>query len=488
MRNIMHLGMGQVATTALTMFLSAAIARTLGASDFGLLYLLTTIATFAYVFVDWGHGSYVTREVAIHPERSGELLGSVLAVRTATALLMCLIAVGLTTLFGYDMRTRVLAALLILAWIPQFLGLSYSWIFRGNERMQYDAILQVVLKLATLSLALAALTMGGRVVALIPVYGAAGVITLVAAVVMYRRLGFPRLRVTRATARELVWNGAPLMAMSLAVAVQPYIDANILYGRVPQQVLGWYGAAWTIAGTLVAPAVIVGSALYPRLARAAADPPEFARALSEAFRPLLMLAVLGGVGTFLFADFAIGLIYGDEKFGPAANTLKAFAPALVLIYIGMVLGYSILAAGRATALAKVKIAAVVVTTGLELVLISWFQTRYGNGGMGIVLAMAGGELVMVGAALVMLRHALSGRILLDLLRTLAAGGATILALRALPAIPAPLGIPLCVATFAVLLVMTGMITRGDIEPLLSRIGRRRSAALKADGDQVALNP
>ena len=68
-RNAFHLGLGQVATTVLTVLLSAAVARTLGASDFGLLYLLTSIATFAYVFVDWGHGPYVTREVARHPEQ-----------------------------------------------------------------------------------------------------------------------------------------------------------------------------------------------------------------------------------------------------------------------------------------------------------------------------------------------------------------------------------------------------------------------------------
>jgi O-antigen/teichoic acid export membrane protein len=45
-RNILHLDIGQVVTTALSILLSAAIARALGASDFGLLYLLSSIATF----------------------------------------------------------------------------------------------------------------------------------------------------------------------------------------------------------------------------------------------------------------------------------------------------------------------------------------------------------------------------------------------------------------------------------------------------------
>ena len=88
-RNTFNLLLGQVITTALTIVLSAAVARSLGPSDFGLLYLVASVATFAYVFVDWGHGPYVIREVARHPERTGELIGSVVAIRAATALALC---------------------------------------------------------------------------------------------------------------------------------------------------------------------------------------------------------------------------------------------------------------------------------------------------------------------------------------------------------------------------------------------------------------
>src|SRR3984957_7154826 len=103
-RNIIHLGLGQAATTVLTVLLSATLARTLGPSDFGLLYLLTSIATFAYVIVDWGHGPVIIRETARHPDRCGDLLGSALAVRTIAALLACAVAVTTTWLLGYDVR------------------------------------------------------------------------------------------------------------------------------------------------------------------------------------------------------------------------------------------------------------------------------------------------------------------------------------------------------------------------------------------------
>src|ERR1700682_4832465 len=109
-RNAFHMGLGQVATTALTVLLTVAVARTLGSAEFGLLYLLTSVATFAYVFVDWGYGPYVTGEIARYPNRSGELMGSVLAVRIATAFLVCPLAVATAWLLGYDARTRALTA------------------------------------------------------------------------------------------------------------------------------------------------------------------------------------------------------------------------------------------------------------------------------------------------------------------------------------------------------------------------------------------
>jgi len=453
------------------MLLSAALARTLGAADFGLLYLLTSITTFAYVFVDWGHGPYVTRQIALHPHRSGEMMGSMFAVRTGTAVVMCVVAVALTWVIGYDLRTCVLTGWLILCWLPMSSGLAYGWAFRARERMEYDALIQVVLKFLTLVIALACFALGGRLVALVPVYAVAGTITLVVAMALYKRLGFSPLQVSRRTARELLRDGAPLMSLSVAVAVQAYLDANILHALVPQQVLGWYAAAWVIGGTLTAPATIMGAAMFPRLARAAADPDDFRRALHTLFRPLLPLAVLGAVGTYLFADFAVGILYSEEKFGPAADILKAFAPALMLIYVDLLFAHAIIAAGKAGQLAKAKIVAVIVTTGLGLVFVSWFEAHFGNGGIGIVLAMACGELIMVGVAMKMIRHVLERAMVVDVFRGLLSGAGTILLMRYIPHITPFLAIPLCVLTFVAFSGILGLVRRSDVDTLVTVFGR-----------------
>jgi O-antigen/teichoic acid export membrane protein len=473
LRNAIHLGLGQVATTILTILLSATMARTLGPSDFGQLYLLMSIATFAYVLIDWGHGGIIGREAARHPERSGELLGSALAARTAGALLACPLVVATTWLLGYDLHTCLLAAALILGWLPQYLGLSFGWVFRSHERMDQDALLNVAFKLATLLGAITCFALGGRLAGMVLVWSVAGCLTLAIGIAMYRHLKLPKISATMATARKLLRDGAPLLAMSFAIAVEPFFNANILYKLGSPAVVGWYGAAWNIAGTLIAPATILGATMYPRLSMAAGNVAEFKRAFDNSFRPLFLLAVLGAVGTYLFADVAIGLIYSLKEFGPAADTLRAFAPVLLLMYVDVFLSMAIVAAGKAGRLAVAKVASVVVTTGLVFALVPLCQTRFSNGGLGVMYAMAIGELLMLVSAGVLIREAFDGRKFADISRSVIAGVVTVLLLRALPVFTPFLAIPLCVVVFGGTALLVGAVKRSDVDLLAAPFRKKR---------------
>jgi O-antigen/teichoic acid export membrane protein len=467
--------MGQVTTTILSIVMSGVIARTLGAQDFGILYLLTSIVTFGYVFVDWGHALYVTREIARHPRAAGRLIGSVLFVRAIVAILVCGAVALSTWLLGYDVRTRALAVTMVVAWLPMYLGLSYSWAFRGFERMEYDASLSVVLKVTSLVTVIAAVTLGGRLVAVICSSALAGFVTSALAIFLYRRLRCPPLEATLDTAWELILGGAPLLAISLAITVQPYIDANLLYKLAPTSVVGWYGAAWNIAGTLVAPASILAASIYPRWAKTADDNVAFRSALITGFRPLLFVAVLGAAGTYLFADVAVGIVYGNQKFGPAGAILRTFAMVLPLVYVDMLLGSAIVALRGAGRLAAAKVAAVLLTTVLELVLVPWCQARFANGGIGIILASATGELLMVIAAIMLIRDFLDLRMLVDSMRALVVGAATVLSISAFAPASPIVAIPSCISVFVALSIAFGLV---NLRELLSVFAQPRAVVIE----------
>ncbi len=480
-RNVAHLVLGQAGTTVLAVVLSAALGRSLGAAEFGLYFVFTSMTAFAFVVVEWGQGQYLVREVARRPESAGALLGSALAIRLGGSLAAAAFTAAAAGLLGYDRRGCALATAMVVTLAPAFLAQTYGATFRGRERMEYDALVSVLNKLLTLAFAVAALLLREGLAGVIVAQGAAGLGALGLAVLLARRLGVRARRVTAAASRELVLGGTPIVAMSLAIAAQAYIDAIVLSRLAPPQVLGWYGAAKNILGTLVAPAAILGAAAFPALSRAAHDPARLRRELHAAMRPLLLLAGMAGVGTYLFADLAVSVVYGGSKFGPAGMVLKAFAPGLFLLFVDVLLGSVIVAAGRATALAAAKVLNVVVSTGLELVLIPFFQARAGNGGIGVVVAFAASELMMFAAALLIVpRGALSRGLLADLGRALLLGGGTLLV-----AFVAPGGTfanaAAAAVTFAALAVALRLVSRAELAALVDVVRRRAEARGRSQG-------
>lgn len=473
-RSAFHLVLGQVATTALAIVFSAALGRHLGAVDFGVFYLITTTMTFAYVVVEWGQSQYVVREAARHPARAGALLGNALVLRAAGAAPVSAAALAIGWALGYDGRTLGLLALLLAAWLPFFLSQGYGSVFRARERMDLDAAVQVLFKALSLAFALAALGLGGGVAGVVLAQGAAGLVALGLAAVEARHIKVPPSRPSVAASLDLLRGGTPILAIGLAITVQPYLDAILLSRLVPPEPVGWYGAARNIMGTLVAPATILGTAAYPRLSRVASDVGQLRHELRTALRPLLGVGALAGVGTYLFADLAIGVIYGNRGFGPAGAILKYFSPALFLVCIDVLLGSAILAVGKPKTLAIFKAVNVAACTALALVLVPIFQARTGNGGVGLVVAFGASEVIMFAAATWILpRGTLDRGFAADFLRSLAAGALVLGLFRVLPPIPPLLGVPLCILAFAGAAAAFGLVRRAEIHALVAAVQRRR---------------
>jgi O-antigen/teichoic acid export membrane protein len=477
-RNAFHLVLGQVATTGLAIVFSAALGRTLGPGDFGLYFLISSFATFAYVVVDWGQQFYVIREVARTPQRGGDLLGSALVLRTVGAVLAAIPAGLVSWLLGYDARTCWFTVAFMLVLLPFFLSQACSFVFRGRDRMELDAVTSVVNRGTGLALALGALALGTGLGGVVVAQGLAGCAALWVAARLYRRVAVGPVRFSRKTAREVLAGGTGIVSMMIAVQIQPYLDAIIISKMVPAEVMGWFGAAKSIMGTLIAPALIIAAAAYPRLSRTSSSISVFKSEFQASLRPILLLGALGGLGTFLFADGAIALVYGHRNFSNAGIVLKVFGPGLFFLFIDVLFGNALTALGRAGAFSVVKVASIVVSTGLDLILIPWFQARQGNGGIGAVVAFILSEFVVFGGAVFLMPRGTLGRgILVDTGRAVASVAATALLFEALPPLPLFLGIPICVGSFSLCALAVGLLRRRDLEQLGSLLRKRAPEAV-----------
>jgi O-antigen/teichoic acid export membrane protein len=208
---------------------------------------------------------------------------------------------------------------------------------------------------------------------------------------------------------------------------------------------------------LLAPALIFGAASFPHLSRAA-NGGQFKAEVRAALRPILWLGTLAAIGTFLFADDAIAIVYG-QHFGPSGVILKVYAPGFFLLFMNVLLATAFFALGRAKAFSVAKWASVVVSTVLGLLLIPIFQEHTGNGGIGVAAAFVSGELVVFGGGIFMLRLGMD--ISVDMARALGAA-LTLLLFWLMRPLPFLIGVPACVLAFLLCSVGLGLVRRADV--------------------------
>ncbi len=461
-RNAFHLLLGQVTTTVLGILFSALLGRTLGATEFGLYFLIASFSGVAYVFIEWGQNINITREVARQPERGSLLLGTALALRTAAAVLVAVPSGLLAWALGYNAATCWYAVVFIAVSLPFFLAQGYGIVFRARDRMDLDAWLSVANKVALVGLALAALDLGEGLPGVLAAQALAGFLALAIATRLYRRVTIRPLRYSPEIARQILVSGGALITFNVANNIQSYIDVVILSKFASADVIGWYGAAYNILGTLIAPALIICTASFPRLTRAAASGVPFRAEVRAALRPILWLGALASVGSFLFADDAIAIVYG-QHFGPSAIIMKVFGLGFPLLFMGVLFFTTLFALGRAKVLSVVKVASVALTATLELVLIPIFQERTGNGGIGVVAAAVASEFVVFAVVIFLLRReVLALDFWVDIARALGSAALTMLLFFWMPPLPFLVGVPVCVIAFSLISVGLGLVRRDDI--------------------------
>ncbi len=481
-RNALWLVVGQVLTAALSFAVAAVLARQLGAEDYGIFYLAGAFVETAFTLVEFGQEYYIVRAVARQREGLGDLLGTGLAVRTAVALVIFPAVVAATRIFGYPDATRTAISLMLVFYLLGSLANGFSVVFRGVERMDYEAAARVALKALVAVATVVAVALGGGLNGVIEAQILGGAGALVIYVVIAHRLRIARLRVRARVAACILRGSAPFLLWTIVMTCDASVHAVMLSKLAPGEVVGWYAAATRFSSVLIFPATILAAALYPTLSRLFDEQPEsYRRFVQSALRAMFLFGAPGAGGTLLFADDAVVLVYGQRAFGPAAATLRVLALYIFLDFVNITLGTAIMAANRQTPFIYAKGLCILLVISLNSLLIPLCQTRLANGSLGSAITSAAAEIVMLGAGLLLVpRGTLAPALLRDLARAVAAmvvmAGVTHLLGDVFPGG----GIALGVLTYVAVVVGLGGVRREDVALLRSAV-RLRSRAVAAGG-------
>ena len=478
-RNVSHLGIGQVLSTALGILLTAVIGRALEPAQLGMLYTVFAVSSFAYVLADWGQATYLVREMARGRIDEAELIGSALLFRLASIILSSAVAVVIALALGYNGRIIALTLLAMIVAVPATLFVPFDCSFRGKDRMDIDAFVNIIGKAMTLVATAIALRLGGGLTAVILMQGLGSVLTLLAGAIAALRLDIAvKAPVTKAL-RELLRHGAPIAAFSLVVASQPFVEILLLSAFAGPAVVGWYGAFRGIFGIVTSPALILQAATFPELSRASRSLPDLRRTIDATGRVLFIAAAFTSSALYLFADDMVAIIYGHGRFEQTASILRVSAIFIPLLFFVLVLASAMTAVGLNKAMAGISIVRIAFCAVLSWLFIGYWQQRFGDGAIVLVIIAGVAEIPAAIACLALLpRGAVGSTTTLNVVRACIASLCTVVPLSMLQ----PLGLLYLTPLFFLLFALTTMVTRlvlpSDLRLVMEAV-RSRAPALQA---------
>jgi O-antigen/teichoic acid export membrane protein len=474
LRNALLLMIAQAVATPMAIVVNAVMARYLGPQEFGYIYLAGTFISFGFLAVDWGQSGMLPMLISRSRDSAGLVLGSALGWKLLLAPLVYAVLAVWFMIMDYSPIMQVVLALAFLGTFLGSLGSAYQEAVRGFERTDVAATTQVLGAFSSVVVVVPVLLLGGRLKAVLLAQAFCSLLPLLIAARALRSMGVRKLSFSRSQVKSLVLGGTPFLAFGLAMALQPSIDAGVLSKLGSMEAVGWHAAARKLVGVLATPAVALISALYPTLSRLFTEDLEgFKRTTRDALRTATILAAPLALGTFLYPDVGVR-IFSRESFGPAEDNLRIFAPFIFLLYFSMPLGACLAAAGQTKPWAAAQGLCVVMSAIVDPLLVPYFQTTRGNGGLGVCFATLASEVLMVGAALVLVPKGILDRELgKTLLRTALAGGAMVVVAWLLSSITPFVAAPLAVVTYLACLWGIGGLDADQIATFRSIIARKR---------------
>ena len=328
-KNMISVGVLQVANYLIPFIVLPIISRILGASLFGSISYAQNIVTYLTLLINFGFEYSATRQISISRDdksRTDALFWSVIAVKSMLLVLSFLI-LALLPLFiprvACDFRLYLYTAL-------ANIGIVFfpTWYLQGVQQMDKMAWANFFIKLlgAVLVLSLVREASAYRLYPLL--MSVASIIVGIGAMIyVIRRFHIGRPTWSKDTLREVTSAGAPIFLNNIFVSLYTTANMTILGIFSADDILGYFSAAQRLILALNMIVVLpVSMAVYPEISR------RFVASKAEGLRFLKRVLLWAGLSaaavsllTFALAPLIIRILYGGG-FTPSVEVLRWLSP------------------------------------------------------------------------------------------------------------------------------------------------------------------
>jgi O-antigen/teichoic acid export membrane protein len=474
LRNMAHLMSSQIVSWVLGTVAQIIQPRFLGPEGLGQLRLAFSVWLIAQVFITLGTSTYLTLEFARDRQRGASLVGPIANLRVVAFLAAsALIAVYLVAT-GADGMTWALFGVVGSTMLLGTLGDTLASALNGMEQMGYPALAGAVSKFVYTLVMVAVLLIGGGAIGVAATTTLNVALSLVLLWHYYRKFARVSFRQSAIGYGEILRSSLPFVLGGAIIVLYLQVDTIMISELVDERTLGWYGTADVLASSLLFIPAIIMATLFPVIGRLHEhDSDASASIVRRAFSFLFLTGVAIGFGTFIVAEPFMVWLYG-EPFRESGDVLGVFGISMPLLFATMMLGTVAMATGRQRFWNWLMAIALVMSVGLDFVLVPWTRDVANNGALGGAMAYVVTELFMVIIGVWRLApETFRGDSLIRLLKILTAGGLMVVAAWPLNALFLPVPIAVGTVVFIGAIHVFGILTddeRDMVRRLAARVG------------------
>ncbi len=327
--------LGNVATAVIGLATSIPFVRYLGAAEFGVYSFVFAYVVFFTVIADFGISSIIVREIARDATRAGQLIGNAILMRLLLSAVAVAFACLVISFLPYPLATRKLACLASMGLVLSVWNV-YRLIFQIHLRMEYAAVIDLVVSLLRCAAVLSLIAAKAGLVWFVAAEVAVHLPQLVANRWFSARFIKPVFAVNFSLWKTLLQEAWPLALSSVFIIIYVRIDQLMLFQMRGAADLGFYSIAVRLSEVFaVIPAAFMTS-VYPLFSRYFIASP---RTLTEAYRlsakAMMLIIMPVAAGITLYSRTIVGMFYTDA-FLPSAAALVVLIWAEVFVFAGVV--------------------------------------------------------------------------------------------------------------------------------------------------------
>jgi O-antigen/teichoic acid export membrane protein len=385
-KSALTLGTSLLLTWSVALVVRIILPRYLGPSLFGTFNFADSFCATFFILLGLGVDTYIQKEIPNRPLHASDFFGGFILLRLG---LSALLFVAMALVLALTHRPPEVQRVVFIFGVAQMLVAlngNLAALLHASRNVSELAVINVGAKI------LWSVGMGASL-AIHPGLDGLAAAFLISEVVRAAAL----MRLTRRyLGIRMEWRPAAVKAV-IVVSFPFYLSqvANNVYARIGISLLsllandtevGWYSAAFNLAGLALLVSPLVASVLLPLLSRAACrSEAQMFAIMSRSIRGILMLVLPVSLMLGLGADVWVKILFG-ASFAPATHSLRVLAPMFVLTYVAMVVGSCLVLLGRAWAVTAVSFGALALNLVLNLVLVPRALRAFGPGGAGTAAA------------------------------------------------------------------------------------------------------